>query len=69
MSFKPYDCSIGDLVDRLDSGNLNSNGGYMYVETGRYKPWSESTVRAAERRGYKVEFRCAGVYFIYPKSV
>ena len=42
---------------------------YRYVETGKYKPYSVSTVAAAKRRGYKVEKQCDGVYYVYPKAV
>lgn len=41
---------------------------YLYIETGRYKPYAEATVRAAKARGYRVEKRCQGVYHIYPKA-
>ena len=41
--------------------------GYAYVETGRYKPYNGSTVKAAERRGYRVEKLAREVYAIYPK--
>lgn len=44
-----------------------SENPYVYVETGRYKPYSASTVAAAKRRGYKVEKKCEGVFYIYPK--
>jgi hypothetical protein len=42
--------------------------GYVYAETGRYKPYTESTIRAAIRRGYRAEKKCQGVYYIYPKK-
>jgi hypothetical protein len=41
---------------------------YLYVETGMYKPWHENTVAAAHRRGYVVERRMPGVYYIYKKG-
>jgi len=41
---------------------------YLYVETGRYKPWSEATVRAARRRGYLCDRRFTGLWHVYPKS-
>lgn len=62
---KPF--SVDDMKNRLDTGDLNSHGGYLYVETGRYKPWSEATVRAIARRGYKVDWKMSGVYYVYPK--
>lgn len=63
---KPF--SVDDMQQRLDSRNLNSsNNDYLYVETGRYKPWSESTVRAIVRRGYRADWKCPGVYYVYPK--
>jgi len=40
----------------------------LYVETGRYKPWSEATVRAAQRRGYLCDRRGTGLWLVYPKS-
>ena len=43
-------------------------GGYLYVETGPYKPWEVATVKAAIRRGYHVESHCHGtVFYVYPK--
>lgn len=48
--------------------NLPADQKYAYVETGRYKPYTEQTVLAAKRRGYKVEKRLQGVYYIYPKQ-
>ena len=41
---------------------------YAYVETGMYKPYMYATVKAAEKRGYKVECKIRGsVYYVYPK--
>lgn len=43
-------------------------GGYgdYYFETGRYKPWSLQTLKAAERRGLVESYTnpCAGVYLV-----
>jgi hypothetical protein len=43
--------------------------GYVYAEIGRYKPFNHSTIRAAARRGYRVECKVRGrVYYVYPKA-
>ena len=42
--------------------------GYLRMETGLYKPWSVSTINALRRRGYRVEQKCSGVYYAYPKN-
>lgn len=52
----------------IGAGKHGPDVTYAYVEVGRYKPYSVATVKAAERRGYKVERRGA-VYYIYPKAV
>jgi len=42
---------------------------YAYVEIGRYKPYMMATVRAAIKRGYRVECRGRSrVYYVYPKE-
>jgi hypothetical protein len=41
---------------------------YAYCEVGRYKPYSIPVIKAAERRGYKVECKIRGaLYYVYPK--
>ncbi len=41
---------------------------HAYVEVGRYKPYHPSIVKAAERRGYRVEKAGGGVFYVYPKA-
>ena len=40
---------------------------YVYVETGRYKPFNISVIAAAKRRGYEVKRWSPGVYYVYTK--
>jgi len=40
---------------------------HAYVEVGRYKPYHGSIVKAAERRGYRVERLGDSSYAVYPK--
>lgn len=43
---------------------------FCYVEVGRYKPYMMATVKAAEKRGYRVVQKIRGsVYYVYPKGV
>lgn len=42
--------------------------GYLRMETGLMKPWSVATVNALRRRGYRVEKKCEGVYFVWAKE-
>ena len=37
----------------------------IYAEVGRYKPFSISTIKAAERRGFRIEKLARGVYRIH----
>jgi len=39
---------------------------YLYVETGTYKPYSEATVSALRRRGWRTDKRMDGVWYLYP---
>jgi hypothetical protein len=41
---------------------------YVYVETGRYKPWGIAVIAAAKRRGYGVTKHGRGVYYVYPRG-
>lgn len=63
---------ISDLEKRMDwiKANPAPDGkfGYAYVETGRCKPYGASVPAAASRRGYKVEKKQAGVYYVFPKK-
>lgn len=62
---------INDLENRLAfiKANPAPDGkyGYAYVETGASKPYGNSVPAAARRRGYKVEKKQAGVYYVFPK--
>lgn len=59
---------LADLAAKRAAGDLSQE--YCYVETGRYKPYNLSTVRAAIRRGYRVESFCRGtVFYVYPKEI
>jgi hypothetical protein len=40
----------------------------IYAETGRYKPFSMPTIRAAQRRGYRVVKLAQAVYEIHDKQ-
>jgi hypothetical protein len=52
------------VADRVREGEP-----YYCAEVGLYKPWCMSVLNAAKRRGYRVERKMAGVYFVYPKGV
>lgn len=54
-------------LERLLADNVAEGRPYYYAETGRCKPWSNSVLSAAKRRGYRVERAMAGVYLVYPK--
>lgn len=54
---------------KIGSGVYGPEVTFAYCETGRYKPYTESTIRAAARRGYTIESRVRGVYHVYPKDV
>lgn len=41
---------------------------HIYAEIGRYKPFAMSTIRAAERRGYRVVRLGRAVYEIHDKQ-
>lgn len=47
---KPFEKLVWHTGDFQSTYADRAADGY-YVETGRYKPWSTGTVRAAERRG------------------
>lgn len=55
-------------------GQIEQNAGkpgypdHAYVEVGRYKPYHPSIVKAAERRGYRVEKAGGGIFYVYPKA-
>lgn len=45
----------------------NDGRAYVYVETGRYKPFNVAVIAAAKRRGYEVKRWSSGVYYVYAK--
>lgn len=59
-------CDIRCL-EQLVADNVDEGRGPYYAEVGRYKPWNMSVLLAAERRGYRVEKVCEGVYYVHPK--
>ncbi len=62
---------ITDLEQRLAFIKANpapdGNSGFAYVETGACKPYGNSVPAAARRRGYKVEKKKSGIYYVFPK--
>jgi hypothetical protein len=50
-----------------ESGNP-ADGGCLYMETGRYKPWATPVIAALRRRGYRVDKLMPGVYRLHPKD-
>lgn len=56
------------VLAKIGAGKYGKDVTYAYCETGKYKPFNESTIRAAKARGYRVERRCQGVYRVYPKA-
>ena len=62
---------ITDLEKRLAFIKANpapdGSCGYAYVETGKCKPYGVSVPAAARRRGYPVEKKLTGVYYVLPK--
>ncbi len=59
-------CDIACL-EQLVADNVAEGRGPYYAEIGKYKPWSHSTLRAAERRGYRVEYH-GGWAYVFPKE-
>lgn len=60
--------TIADLAKQFDNGwtATDANGErYVYAETGRYKPFMPATLKAAERRGYRVIRKGTGVFYVY----
>lgn len=51
---------------KIAAGTVSNT--YAYVETGKYKPFTEATVRAAAARGHHVHRAAIGVYYVFPKS-
>lgn len=46
----------------------NSREGTLYMEIGRYKPWSMPVIAALRRRGYRVDKLQDQVFLAYPKT-
>lgn len=52
-----------------EGGNQSSGDGCLYMETGKYKPWSMPVISALRRRGYRVDKLMAGVFLLHPKEI
>lgn len=44
----------------------NERNGCLYMEVGRYKPWSMPVINALKRRGYRVDTIAPQVYLLFP---
>lgn len=53
---------------RVAAGKSSNGYGYAYVETGRYKPYMPATLRAATKRGHRIERKGAAVFYVYPSE-
>lgn len=49
-------------------GNSSSGDGTLYMETGKYKPWSMPVISALRRRGYRVDKLLDNVFLLHPKE-
>lgn len=49
-------------------GNESNGNGCLYMETGKYKPWSTPVISALRRRGYRVDTLARNVFLLHPKS-
>lgn len=59
---------LGEVSEKLAKGDTSQE--YVYVETGKYKPFHVSTVKAAQKRGYRIKAFCGGtVFYVYPKEL
>jgi hypothetical protein len=58
---------IKKLIEQVEAA-FNEGLPYAYVEVGRYKGFTTTTVRALKERGYRIERRVLGsAYHVYPK--
>lgn len=60
--------TISDLETQFEKGWTATDADgerYVYAETGRYKPFMPATLKAAERRGYRVVRKGSGVFYVY----
>jgi hypothetical protein len=46
----------------------NGNDGNLYMEVGRYKPWSMPTINALKRRGYHIDTLAPCVFLLHKKG-
>jgi hypothetical protein len=61
--------TIANLEDTLAKITAGTHfAAYAYVETGRYKPYADATVRAAIRRGHHVHRAATSVFYVFPKE-
>ncbi len=51
-----------------DGGNAGNGSGCLYMEIGRYKPWSMPVIGALKRRGYRVERLAPSYFVVYPMA-
>lgn len=65
LTINHLEAHLAEIAANPQAGN---GYGYAYVETGRYKPYNPATVSAAKRRGYRVERKGDGVFYVYPKT-
>ena len=63
MTKMNVDCALSLLAE-----GGNSSDGTLYMETGKYKPWSMPVIAALRRRGYRIEPIVPGVFRLYPKQ-
>lgn len=53
----------------LAEGGNESNGlGRLYMEVGKYKPWSMPVIAALRRRGYRVDKIGDRCFLLHPKE-
>lgn len=54
---------------KLLAGGGNDRNGCLYMEVGRYKPWTMPVIAALKRRGLQVDRLAAAVFLVHPKTV
>ena len=68
LTIKDLERFLGEVATKVAMGNTDHP--YVYVETGKYKPFDIKTVKAAIKRGYHVDSFCGGtVFYVYPKML
>jgi hypothetical protein len=67
LNFADFEPTTKWAIKMLESGG-NGYDGSLYMETGKYKPWSMPVITALRRRGFRVDTLSPSTFLVHPKA-